>query len=168
MSMIDFFLEEQNAETQKLEKVGTAPPISSTSEQLAEYSGDTGDASGTLNNTSALDIKVTALESPEYDYDKYFKAQKVENVACTRGGRESSCTPSSLGHSPNFRSFVDVSSRAYATSSTFVAGNCDKCPAAAEWSFKGPGLWCFHSAYFLGKTAKAVSCRIASSKCPLK
>lgn len=166
--MIDFFLEEQNVEPQKVEKVETALPISSTFEQLTEYSGDTSDASGTLDKTGVLDDKVTALESPEYHYDKYFKGQKVENVACTRGSRESLYEPSSFKSIPTDDRFIGTSTRAQATFSTFLPGDCEKCPAAAEWPFKGPGLWCFHSAYFLGKTAKAVSCRLATSRCPLE
>ena len=168
MAMIDFFLEEQKAEPKKVEKVERPLPISSTTAQVPEYIDDVIDASGATDKKSALDDKDTTLATPDYHYDKHSKRQKVEKVACTRGGRKSSCIPSSLGHAPNNDRFLDVSSRAHATSSTFLPGDCEKCPAAADWPYKGPGLWCFHSAYFLGKSAKAVSCRIASLKCPLK
>lgn len=46
--------------------------------------------------------------------------------------------------------------------------NCESCPAGGEWDWKGPGLWCFHSAYFLGKSAKPVKCSNAINNCPLK
>jgi len=47
------------------------------------------------------------------------------------------------------------------------SGECENCPAAGLWDFKGPGSWCFHSAYFLGKTAKPVHCTAARKDCPL-
>jgi hypothetical protein len=45
--------------------------------------------------------------------------------------------------------------------------NCDPSPAAGFWESKGPGLWCFYSAYFLGKSARPVGCKTARQDCPL-
>jgi len=45
--------------------------------------------------------------------------------------------------------------------------NCNSCPAAGYWDWKGPGLWCFHRAYFLGKSGHPVSCDSAKHSCPL-
>jgi hypothetical protein len=47
-------------------------------------------------------------------------------------------------------------------------GDCDSCPAAGYWDFKGPGMWCFYSGYFLGKPAKPVRCITARQDCPLQ
>jgi hypothetical protein len=47
------------------------------------------------------------------------------------------------------------------------AGNCEKCPASGEWQWKGSGLWCFHSSWFLGKSAKSAKCEIEKRQCPL-
>ena len=44
---------------------------------------------------------------------------------------------------------------------------CESCPAAGYWDWKGPGLWCFHRAYFLGKAGHPESCDTAKHKCPL-
>lgn len=49
-----------------------------------------------------------------------------------------------------------------------AGGDCESCPAGAKWEWKGPGLWCFYSAYFLGKSAKAIPCLQAAINCPLK
>ena len=45
---------------------------------------------------------------------------------------------------------------------------CETCPAAGYWNFIGPGKWCFHSAYFLGKSAQPVRCRTSRQDCPLR
>ena len=37
-------------------------------------------------------------------------------------------------------------------------GDCDRCPASGYWDYKGPGKWCFHRAYFLGKPGQPVHC----------
>lgn len=47
-------------------------------------------------------------------------------------------------------------------------GQCESCPAGFSWNYLGPGLWCGHSAYFLGRAAKAVSCSTARYVCPLR
>lgn len=47
-------------------------------------------------------------------------------------------------------------------------GNCEKCPAGAEWEYLGPGLWCFYDAYFLGKSGLKKKCEIVHQDCPLK
>ncbi len=49
-----------------------------------------------------------------------------------------------------------------------ASGNCDSCPAAGYWDWKGPGLWCFHRAYFLGKSGKPMHCDTAKHDCPLQ
>ena len=46
-------------------------------------------------------------------------------------------------------------------------GNCDSCPAAGYWDSMGPGKWCFHRAYFLGKAGHPRSCDTAKHDCPL-
>jgi hypothetical protein len=48
-----------------------------------------------------------------------------------------------------------------------LPGNCDSCPAAGYWDWKGPGLWCFHRAYFLGKAGHPKACDTAKYDCPL-
>jgi hypothetical protein len=47
-------------------------------------------------------------------------------------------------------------------------GDCDHCPAAGYWDWKGPGLWCFHRAFFLGKSGHPKACDTAKHDCPLK
>jgi len=50
----------------------------------------------------------------------------------------------------------------------FLPDDCDACPAGGFWEFKGPGMLCFYSAYFLGKSAKQVECVTAKRDCPRK
>ncbi len=45
---------------------------------------------------------------------------------------------------------------------------CDSCPAAGYWDYMGPGKWCFHTAYFLGRAGKPTPCKTAQHDCPLK
>ena len=52
-------------------------------------------------------------------------------------------------------------------SRNILPGNCNSCPAAGYWDFMGPGKWCFHHAYFLGKTGHPESCDTAKHGCPL-
>lgn len=49
-----------------------------------------------------------------------------------------------------------------------LPGNCNSCPAAGYWDFMGPGKWCFHRAYFLGKAGHPSTCDTAKHDCPLK
>ena len=49
-----------------------------------------------------------------------------------------------------------------------LPGNCDACPAAGYWDFMGSGKWCFHHAYFLGKSEHPKPCNTAKDDCPLK
>ncbi len=49
-----------------------------------------------------------------------------------------------------------------------LPGNCDSCPAAGYWDYMGPGKWCFHTAYFLGRTGRPTPCKTAQHDCPLK
>jgi hypothetical protein len=46
-------------------------------------------------------------------------------------------------------------------------GYCDQCPAAGYWDFMGTGKWCFHRAYFLGKSGHPIECDTAKHNCPL-
>ncbi len=48
-----------------------------------------------------------------------------------------------------------------------LPGNCDSCPASGYWDFMGPGKWCFHRAYFLGKAGHPEPCHTARHGCPL-
>ena len=48
-----------------------------------------------------------------------------------------------------------------------VPGDCESCPAAGYWDFMGPGKWCFHHAYFLGKSGHPKPCKTAMNDCPL-
>lgn len=50
----------------------------------------------------------------------------------------------------------------------YIPKDCENCPAGGYWDWKGPGLWCFHSPYFLGRSAKPVKCEVAKKNCPLK
>ena len=49
-----------------------------------------------------------------------------------------------------------------------LPGNCDSCPAAGYWDRIGPGKWCFHTAYFLGRAGRPTPCKPAQHDCPLK
>jgi len=49
-----------------------------------------------------------------------------------------------------------------------LPGNCDSCPAAGYWDYMGPGKWCFHTAYFLGKASRPTPCKTAQHDCSLK
>ena len=49
-----------------------------------------------------------------------------------------------------------------------LPGNCDSCPAAGFWDYIGPGKFCFHTAYFLGKSGKPIHCNSAQQNCPLR
>lgn len=42
---------------------------------------------------------------------------------------------------------------------------CLECPAAAEWKYMGPGLWCCKDAYFNGKAGKPDPCKVAVKTC---
>lgn len=53
----------------------------------------------------------------------------------------------------------------------FKAGNCDKCPASAEWKmnkYAKFGLLCFHHVVFEFKSGKPIPCADAKKKCLLK
>jgi hypothetical protein len=50
----------------------------------------------------------------------------------------------------------------------FLPGDCNQCPAAGYWDFRGSGKWCFHRAYFLGKAGHPKACDTAKHDCPLK
>jgi len=48
-----------------------------------------------------------------------------------------------------------------------ASNKCDKCPAAGFWDYNGPGKWCFHTAFYLGKSGKPTPCKTAQHDCPL-
>ena len=50
----------------------------------------------------------------------------------------------------------------------FLPGDCNSCPATGYWDFMGPGKWCFHRAYFLGKAGHPKTCDTVKHDCPLK
>ena len=49
-----------------------------------------------------------------------------------------------------------------------IPGDCKRCPAGGEWDWKGSGMWCFYSAYFLGMAANPVKCGTAKRNCPIR
>jgi hypothetical protein len=55
-----------------------------------------------------------------------------------------------------------------ALTNSSAPGECELCPAAGYWDYMRPGKWCFHTAYFLGKSGQPVHCDSAKQKCPLK
>ena len=48
-----------------------------------------------------------------------------------------------------------------------MLADCDNCPASGYWDYMGPGKWCFHTAYYLGKPGQPVHCDSAKPNCPL-
>ncbi len=46
-------------------------------------------------------------------------------------------------------------------------GDCESCPGGGFWDWKGAGMWCFHDAYFLGKSSRPTQCDITKRDCPL-
>jgi hypothetical protein len=93
--------------------------------------------------------------------------QNVVNVACeTVNG----IGPVSLFNSKTL-SFSTPYPRAQATNATNEKADCESCPAAGHWDgYLAWGLYptryCFHAAYFLGKTAKPRKCEEARRDCP--
>ena len=104
--------------------------------------------------------------------DKYLeeyqkaKAKKddpfVVDVACTRE-IETCCLPSSSSSfiKKNNISFVRASNKCN------KSADCDNCPAAGLSDSDGSGKWCFHTAFYLGKSGKAIPCKTAQHDCPL-
>ena len=56
----------------------------------------------------------------------------------------------------------------FETNNNTPPDDCENCPAGAKWEWKSIGMWCFYSAYFLGKSAKPIPCFEASQNCQLK
>jgi hypothetical protein len=97
------------------------------------------------------------------------EAQNVVNVACEA---IKGIGPVSLSNSKN-PSFSTPSPRAQATNATNGKADCESCPAAGYWDGYAvwglyPARYCFHAAYFLGKTAKPRKCEEARLSCPNK
>ena len=63
---------------------------------------------------------------------------------------------------------INTYARASDKRDTFKFADCDICLASGFWDYKGPGKWCFHTAYYLGKSGQPVHCDSARQKCPLK
>jgi hypothetical protein len=105
------------------------------------------------------------LDKYEKEYKKTQTEKKddfVSKVACTRQ-IETSCFPSSSSfNKKNNISFVRTSDKCDKNNS-----DCDTCPAAGYWDYIGPGKWCFHTAYYLGKSGKPIPCKTAQHNCPL-
>ena len=99
--------------------------------------------------------------------EEYQKAQPKEKgdfvtkVACAREVRDMLLPSSSNNNQKNNISFVRASNKCD------KLPDCDSCPAAGFWDYIGPGRWCFHTAYFLGKAGKPVHCDNAKHHCPL-
>jgi hypothetical protein len=55
-----------------------------------------------------------------------------------------------------------------ALTNSSAPGECESCLASGYWDWKGPGRWCFHRAYFLGKPGQPVHCDTAKHDCPLQ
>ena len=62
---------------------------------------------------------------------------------------------------------INTYARASDKRDTFKFADCDICPAPGFWDYKGPGKWCFHRAYFLGKSGHPIACDTAKHDCPL-
>lgn len=46
--------------------------------------------------------------------------------------------------------------------------DCNNCAASGYWDWKGPGMWCFHYAVFLGEHGQPERCDAAKHNCPLQ
>jgi len=90
-------------------------------------------------------------------------AKNAVNVACMREVENHLPSSSSYEHEKNNISYARASNKVSKTDQV----DCDNCPAAGYWDWKGPGKWCFHRAYFLGKPGQPVHCDSAKHSCPL-
>ena len=91
------------------------------------------------------------------------KGSFVANVACTREVENHLTSSFSSKNKKNNISFAHTSNKC----NNLKPADCDRCPAAGFWDYKGPGKWCFHRAYFLGKTGQPIPIDIAKLECPL-
>jgi hypothetical protein len=121
---------------------------------------------GNQNNDSisTLDHPV----KPENNNDCVNNQENVDFVACTREVENHLGSSSSSSSSSKYIKTNISSPCASDKSDKLKPGDCDQCPAAGYWSWYGPGLWCFHRAYFLGKSGHPKACDTAKHDCPLK
>lgn len=87
------------------------------------------------------------------------KADFVDNVSCAREIEIDILPSSSSFTKKNNISFVRVRDKSDKL-------DCHSCPAGGYWDHLGTGMFCFHRAYYLGKSGKPVPCRIAREDCP--
>ena len=85
----------------------------------------------------------------------------VSKVACMRELETSCFLSSSSFNKKNNISFVRTSDKC-------DKADCDSCPAAGFSDYNGPGKWCFHTAYYLGKSGHPILCETARYDCQLK
>jgi len=62
---------------------------------------------------------------------------------------------------------INTYARASDKRDTFQPGGCEQCPASGYWDHIGSGRFCFHRAYYLGKSGHPEPCRSAWNNCPL-
>ena len=94
--------------------------------------------------------------------------QKTSQMSLARTKRETYQNDIFTNISMENNQNINTYARASDKRDTFQPGECDHCPAAGYWDWKGPGLWCFHRAYFLGKAGQPVSCDSVKHDCPLE
>jgi hypothetical protein len=104
------------------------------------------------------------LDKYEKEYQKV-QCEKKENfvtkVACTRELEHVNLPSSSNNNKKNNINFVRASNKCNKL-------DCDSCPAGGYWDHMGQGMFCFHRAYYLGKSGKPVPCDVAKDNCPLQ
>ena len=90
------------------------------------------------------------------------KSKFVTKVACAREVEICNTTNINNKYKKNNISLVRASNKCD------KSADCDNCPAAGFWDYKGPGKWCFHTAYYLGKSGHPILCETARYDCQLK
>jgi hypothetical protein len=106
------------------------------------------------------------LEKYIKEYQKVQDEKKenfVTKVACTREV-ENHVAPS---FSPEIKKNNIYLARASNKCNKLKSTDCDTCPAAGLWDYMGTGMFCFHEAFYLGKSGTPVPCSVAKSDCPL-
>lgn len=167
MWLIDRFLEEQDRDIKNVENVGDPPSTFSTKLQQSE-NNDNNDRrkveSGEIFGQN--DKKMTAVNIDKYNECDH-GGENVENAACVYACKDSDSDVFFSNEYQPESMVAEVPTRAQATFSTNRIGDCEHCSAAGEWDWKGPGLWCFHRAYFLGKPGHPKQCEQIRTNCPL-
>ena len=111
----------------------------------------------------------------EDDTKSNWAVQNVDNVACVREGRDHIDSSFLTENSQNSYAYARASDKVDKTTlpdldddvPAITPGDCDNCPAAGYWDHLGPGRWCFHRAYFLGKSGAPSLCSATMHTCPL-